>query len=172
MSIAKEHNKDLANKVKQTLHKFGYIVQLGHAYELIAVLAGYPNWDTASATGIPLLNSKIVKKVESVVADPTPDNSRLRQSVSDLLMEYILDQEIAEIEEEAFARATEILEDISDNKFDVDTLFILFDCLGLAIRDTALEKLYQLSWDCWGSRVKKEPNYVGEKKIQEILSET
>jgi len=53
---SKNHNQNLANKAQKALKELGYDISLGHSYELISKMSGYPNWDTASATGKKLLN--------------------------------------------------------------------------------------------------------------------
>ena len=53
---SKNHNQNLAKKAQKALKELGYDISLGHSYDLISKMSGYPNWDTASATGEKLLN--------------------------------------------------------------------------------------------------------------------
>ena len=48
-SFVKDHNSQLAKNVKKSLKELGHEIPLGHAYELISKMSGYPNWDTASS---------------------------------------------------------------------------------------------------------------------------
>jgi len=98
MSTVQEQNQELAKKAKESLKELGYKISLGHAYELISKLGGFPNWDTASAS-----NTILLKKGNSL-------DAHLKKAVSktnpiDVIMEH-------------FSKWTDI-----SNKYNIDYTF-------------------------------------------------
>jgi len=53
-SLSKQHNSKLAKKLKTELEAMGHKIKLGHAYDLISKMSGFPNWSTASTSDVAL----------------------------------------------------------------------------------------------------------------------
>jgi hypothetical protein len=70
--------KSLAKKTQETLKDLGYIVPLGHAYELLARLAGHKSWNVASTDPnfVPRVEQSF-KTVEPVKTDSEEDGKKV-----------------------------------------------------------------------------------------------
>jgi len=170
MSSVKEHNKGLACKVKETMLKFGYIVKTGHAYELLSVLSGYPNWDTASASEKPLLQSMPLKEKKEINVDQyVKETEQFREGINTLLYEYY--QDMGYSAEESIIKMGEFFANIDKSEITEDMWFDLFDCLGVSVRDPFSNFVYETAQECWGLRVKGELDSEKDAILIDILQE-
>ena len=71
-------SKSLAKKTQQVLKDLGYDVPLGHAYELLARLAGHKSWNVASTDPgfVPRVEQSL-KKVEPVKTDSDGEGKKV-----------------------------------------------------------------------------------------------
>lgn len=164
--MSKEENKKLAQKTKKSLEELGYKISLGHCYELISKIAGYPNWDTACAANVTLLVSgkpeeklmdkevleaiEHTKKQFAMFTPSTPED--LKKRLKKVVYGYFKEEDGTKT---AKRISEKIIKAIETNSLDSDVLFEMWDSLGVSRSpdDLELDLVYALAGQCWSSRV-------------------
>jgi len=173
MSSITNHNKKLAKKTKDILAQLGYKISLGHAYELISQLSGFPNWDTASAKKIKLLDIKVEEKTADPVLEElfdfvprTPED--LQNKIWELVKENVAEEDG---EEEGKHIAISVLESIEEATLIEDgASFLLWDSLGyLDSKEKELSIIYGLAGACFQSSAS---GATPDREAELLLKET